>query len=163
MRRILLQLLLPVLFVLHTTTSATSLNVPLSESVDPHLKRNQTIGLILTQGFFDDLQYNLIVPAILNIQSLLNLSFQSPFFANLSIMTLAGNGTSVAAHGLHIANDTKIFQLNDGYVTFNITDLIIDLNIGYEFISDPPIVADLGFLNLTMEKFDMIFNMTSFY
>jgi len=118
---------------------------------------------VLTQEFFDSLQHDLIVPAILNLESILNISFQTPFFANLSIFTLAGNGTSVKGRGLYIANDTKIFTLRDDYLTVNITDLIIDLDIGYEFISDPPIIADLGYINLTLEELDLLFNMTTFF
>lgn len=117
----------------------------------------------MTQDFFDSLQHKLIVPSILNLQSVLNVTFQSPFFANLSIFTMAGNGTSVSGRGLYVSNDTQMFKLYDDYVTVNITDLIIDLDIGYEFISDPPIIADLGFINLTLEQFDLIFNMTTYY
>lgn len=78
-------------------------------------------------------------------------------------MTLAGNGTSVKGRGLYISNDTQIVRLYDNYTIVNITDLIIDLDLGYEFISDPPIIADLGYFNFTMEDFDLIFNMTTFW
>jgi hypothetical protein len=69
----------------------------------------------------------------------------------------------VKGRGLWIANDTKIFTLYDDEMKINITDLIIDLDIGYEFISDPPIIADLGYFNLTIEELDLIFNMTTYY
>jgi hypothetical protein len=69
----------------------------------------------------------------------------------------------VKGRGLYIANDTKLFTLHDDYITVNITDLIIDLDIGYEFISDPPIIADLGFINLTLEELDILFNMTTYF
>jgi hypothetical protein len=50
---------------------------------DPHGKRNQTLGLVLTQAFFDDIQHNLVVPAILNLESVLNTSFIAPWSLNL--------------------------------------------------------------------------------
>jgi hypothetical protein len=53
--------------------------------------------------------------------------------------------------------------LHDDFLAFNLSDLIIDIDLGYEFISDPPIIADLGFLNLTMEKLDLAFNLTTYY
>lgn len=130
---------------------------------DPHLKHNETIGLVLTQAFFDDLQHNLIVPAILNLDSFLNLTLLSPWSLNLSIFSLAGNGTSVNARGLHIDNNTRMFTLHDDYLSFNMSDLTVDLDIGYEFISEPPIIADIGYTNLTLEALDIMFNMTTFY
>ena len=109
------------------------------------------------------MQYDVIVPFILNLESALNASFASPFNANLSIFTLAGNGTSARGRGLYIANDTHLFTLHDDYLSVNITDLIIDIDIGYEFISDPPIIADLGYINLTLEELDILFNLTTYY
>lgn len=71
--------------------------------------------------------------------------------------------TSFHGRGLNIANDTQIIGLRDGYVQFNLTDLVLDFDLGYEFITDPPIMADLGFLNLTMKDFDLFFNLSSSY
>ena len=75
MRRI-----LEILLTLIASVSLTSGHV---NAPDPHLKRNQTMGIVLTQAFFDDIQYNLIVPAILNFESILNTTFQQPWFVNL--------------------------------------------------------------------------------
>ena len=130
---------------------------------DPHLRHNETIGLVLTQAFFDDLQQNLIVPAILNLESFLNLTFLQPWFLNISLMTLSGNGTSVKARGLAIDNNTRMFQLHDGFLSMQVKDLTADLELGYEFVSDPPILADMGVVNLTMEALDLMFNLTTFY
>lgn len=121
------------------------------------------MGLVLTQEFFDNLQYNLIVPAIYNLEDLLNITAALPFYANISLMTIGGNLTSFHGRGVGIANDTHLFNLHDDYVTFNMTDLVLDFDLGYEFISDPAIIADLGFMNLTINDFDLLFNMTTTY
>lgn len=41
--------------------------------------------------------------------------------------------------------------------------MTIDADIGYEFVSDPPILADIGFLNFTVDDLDLQFNLTSNY
>ena len=64
------------------------------------------MGIVLTQAFFDDIQYNLIVPAILNFESILNTTFQQPWFVNLQLMNLSGNATSLHGRGLSVDNDT---------------------------------------------------------
>lgn len=131
---------------------------------DPHMKRNETLRLVLTQEFFDDIQYNLIVPAIYNLGSIFNFSLGAiPWLANLSIMTVAGNVTDFQANGLGISNDTSIIQLYDDGVQFNLTNLTADLALGYEFCSDPAIIADIGFLNLTVDSLDLLFNLSSTY
>ena len=78
-------------------------------------------------------------------------------------MEVDGNITSFKGRGLNISNDTRMFQLHDDFLTFNLTDLILDFDLGYEFCSNPAIVGDLGFLNFTLDNFDLIFNMTSNY
>jgi len=41
--------------------------------------------------------------------------------------------------------------------------LTIDFELGYEFITDPPIMADMGDMILKLNNFDLLFNMTSNY
>ena len=78
-------------------------------------------------------------------------------------MEIAGNITSFKSRGLNISNETRMFQLHDDFVTFNLTDLILDFDLGYEFCSNPVIVADMGYANVTLNDFDLIFNLTSSY
>ena len=80
MKRILSVLLLTALSLLTSRVGAeTVLNASLVSTVggeaDPHQKRNQTIGLVLTQNFFDSLQHDLIVPLVLNLEEILNVTF----------------------------------------------------------------------------------------
>lgn len=79
-------------------------------------------------------------------------------------MSVSGNATSFHGRGLNVSHkNTSMFNLHDGYVSFNLTDLILDFDIGYEFISDPAIIADLGFMNISLHDFDMLFNLTTGY
>lgn len=76
-------------------------------------------------------------------------------------MNMSGNGTSVDIRGLHIDNDTQIIRLYDDFLTVNVSNLVLDLDLGYEFISKPAIVADLGFLNVSLDYFSLLFNLTT--
>jgi hypothetical protein len=76
---------------------------------------------------------------------------------------VAGNVTSFEGFGQNIANDTSIFELHDDGVEFNLTDLTLDFALGYEFCSDPAIIADIGFFNFTITDLDLQFNLSSKY
>ena len=118
----------------------------------------------MTQKFFDDISYEIVVPLIHNLDGILNITTgELPFFANLSIFTIAGNISNFIGNGTDIANDTSITTIHDDYIAVNITDLTIDFELGYEFITDPPIMADMGDMILKLNNFDLLFNMTSNY
>ena len=68
-----------------------------SEVSGPLKIRNETLRLELTQGFFNNLQKNIIIPLILNIDQLVNLTVEPFGFAgDLELFKVAGNVT-----GLH--------------------------------------------------------------
>ena len=41
------------------------------------------------------------------------------------------------------------------------TKFILDFAIGYEFILDPPIVADIGTVNISIDNLELKFDMTT--
>lgn len=123
------------------------------EVKDPIHLRNETIRLELTQGFFNNLQKNIIVPLILNIDQLVNLTLEPFSFAgDLELFKVAGNVTSLHCQEFSIGTDTEMFQMHDGYITFDLTKFILDFTIGYEFILDPPIVADIGNFSISVDN-----------
>lgn len=124
--------------------------------------RNETIRLQLTQDFFDDIQQNLIVPFFLNIENILNLTVNPFGFAgDIGIMNVSGNVTNVIGKNLSLGNDSALIQLHEGYLTFNLSELVLDMAIGYEFITDPPIMADIGMLNISVDNLEVLLNATT--
>lgn len=97
----------------------------------------------------------------MNLDKFLNDQFIAPFAGNSSLLDIRGNGTSVDVRGLGIDNDTEMFSLHDDYLSFNLSNLVIDLDLGYEFISTPAIVADLGFFNFTLDHFSLFFDLAT--
>lgn len=97
----------------------------------------------------------------MNLDKFLNDQFIAPFAANSSLLDIRGNGTSVDVRGLGIDNDTQLIALHNDYLSFNLSNLVIDMDLGYEFISTPAIVADLGFLNFTLDHFSLFFDLTT--
>ena len=130
---------------------------------DPHMKWNQTLGLAIRQEFFDTLQDQVIIPAILNLQSVLNASIMTPWSLPLDLFVLNGNLTYVSGNGSDVDNDTSIISLYDDFLMFNLSRLVVDLQLGYEFITEPAILADLGFLNFTLDTLSINFNLTTFW
>ncbi len=130
---------------------------------DPHMKWNQTIGLAIRQEFFDTLQKDVIIPGIMNLQSVLNDSIMKPWGINLDLFVLNGNLTYVQGNGTDVDNDTSIIRLYDDFLMFNLSRLVVDLELGYEFITEPAILADLGDLNFTLDTLSLNFNLTTFW
>jgi hypothetical protein len=119
--------------------------------------------MMLTQGAFDDLQHNFIVPFFLNINKILNLTINPVGFAgDIGILNVSGNLTNIYGNHIHLNNDSSLLALHDDYITFNLSELVLDGALGYEFITDPPIMADIGSLNFTIENLAIILNGTSY-
>jgi len=115
--------------------------------------RNETIRLEMTQGFFNNLQKNIIIPLILNIDQLVNLTVDPYSFAgDLEIFKIDGNMTGLHCQNFSIGTDTELIQLHDGFITFDLQKFILDFTIGYEFILDPPIMADIGNLSISIDN-----------
>lgn len=84
------------------------------------------------------------------------------FAGDLELFKVAGNVTSLNCEKFSIGKDTEMFQLHDGYVTFDLNKFILDFSIGYEFILDPPIMADIGFLNISVDNLEIKANTSTF-
>ena len=69
--------------------------------------------------------------------------------------------TNIYGNQISLDNDTSLIALHEGYITFNLSRLVLDGSFGYEFITDPPIMADIGFLNLSIDNFSLVLNLTS--
>lgn len=118
--------------------------------------------MMITQGFFDDLQQNFTVPFFLGISSLFNFT-ENPigFAGDIGILNVSGNLTNIFGNHISLDNDSSIIALHDGYFTFNLSNLFLDGALGYEFITDPPIMADIGFFNFSVDNFSLVLNLTS--
>ena len=89
-------ILIGCLATLGSISASTLLNKPFhfEHCGDPHKDRNETIRLELTQGFFDDIQNNLLIPFFLNIDHLFNWSVNPIGFAgDIGILNVSGNVT----------------------------------------------------------------------
>lgn len=46
---------------------------------------------------------------------------------------------------------------------FNLSNLDVDLQLGYEFITEPAVIADIGFFNFSIDKLSIDFNLTTYW
>lgn len=63
---------------------------------------------------------------------------------DLGIMKLATNITQLAFNYTEYSQQTPMVQLRDGYVQFEINDVSANFGFDYEYITDPPYLADIG-------------------
>lgn len=53
--------------------------------------------------------------------------------------------------------------MRDDSLVIDVEDLSVELDIDYEFISDPPVFADIGTMENKVSQFDLQLSMTSTY
>ncbi len=99
----------------------------------------------------------------MNINKIFNFTVNPIGFAgDIGILNVSGNLTNIYGNHIHINNDSSLLALHDQYVTFNLSELVLDGAFGYEFITDPPIMADIGSLNISIDNLAIIFNATTY-
>lgn len=102
------------------------------------------------QSFFNNLSRNFIPPLISNlnyfklddIEDSLHL-FDDDLTINYTLM-----GAKVA--NASIDKEPPLINIGDGDFKFAFSNLNINLTSDYKFMSDPPILADIGEVNLTL-------------
>jgi hypothetical protein len=98
----------------------------------------------------------------MNIDNLFNWSVNPLGFAgDIGILNVSGNVTNVFGNHISLGNDSSLIDIGNNYVIFNLSELVLDLSIAYEFITDPPIMADIGLLNISMDNLMILVNSTS--
>jgi len=103
-----------------------------------------------------------LVPFFLNIDHLFNWSVNPIGFAgDIGILNVSGNVTNVYGNHINLGNDSSLIAIHDDYITFNLSELVLDGSIAYEFITDPPIMADIGLLNISIDNLMILFNATT--
>lgn len=53
--------------------------------------------------------------------------------------------------------------LHDGYLQFEVRNVSADFDFDYEYISDPPYLADLGDTRVSMTSFDLLSTISTVY
>ena len=111
--------------------------------------------LFLYQSFFDNLSSDFIPPL------LENLPYFQPNITDKNItlfdeeFILFYNFTSFGLEKATIDKTPSIVQINNGDITFGLYNLFLNLTSGYEFISEPPIFADIGEMSFQIANFTM--------
>ena len=98
----------------------------------------------------------------MNIDNLFNWSVNPiGFSGDIGILNVSGNITNVYGNRISLGNDSSLIAIHDEYITLNLSELILDGSIEYEFITDPPIMADIGLLNISIDNLMILFNSTA--
>ena len=111
--------------------------------------------LFLYQSFFDNLSSDFIPPL------LENLPYFQPNITDKNItlfdeeFILFYNFTGFGLEKATIDKTPSIVQINNGDITFGLYNLFLNLTSGYEYISEPPIFADIGEMSFQIANFTM--------
>ena len=133
--------LIPVLLLLFSTHSLTQ---SVSSSSDPPSKTTpETLGMVLTQSFFDNMQNNLVEPLFASLEGMQIGNF-SPLELDLELLLLDYNITNMAVNTSRIDPSNRIVTLQEGSTKLSIPNLYLVLEYEYGLLTDPPLFADLG-------------------
>ena len=102
------------------------------------------------QSFFNNLSRNFLPPLISNLNyfTLPDIEDSLHLFDDDLIINYTLMGAKVA--NASIDKEPPLINIGDGDFTFAFSNLNINLTSDYKFISDPPILADIGEVNLTL-------------
>lgn len=116
------------------------------EYVDPS-KRNTTLRVVLEQEFFTNIQQNFInqILAVIS-RDLYNLTIANDFIVTVpNVGSLNFSIWNANLKNMSINNKTELVTLGeDNSITLNLLDLKGEVNASYRYITDPPILADVG-------------------
>ena len=98
---------------------------------------------MLSQGFFDNFTSDFLAPTL---NELTRLKFSDIVNQQISIegLTTDFNVTGISVIKAELDGTVPIVKIGDGQLRFELVDFTFDLSFDYEFITNPPIFADIG-------------------
>ena len=111
--------------------------------------------LFLYQSFFDNLSSEFIPPL------LENLPYFQPNITDKNItlfdddFVISYDLTEIGLEKASIDKTPPIVQINNGDITFGLYNLFLNLTAGYNYISEPPIFADIGEMSFQIANFTL--------
>lgn len=126
------------------------------------LIRTETIGITLFQTFFDNLTENFINPLINTLtERPPSTLFMNQYLGMVDFINVTFNVTDVVFPESHLNPVGPIVVLGDNSARFQINELTMMLEFDYMYISDPPLLADIGTAYLGVQGMTLEFNWTS--
>jgi len=99
--------------------------------------------MVLTQGFFNNLTQEFLQPAF---SELTKVPFKNITNQQISLdnFTVDFNISNIKIAEATFNGDVPLIEIGQDQLTLEISDLDIKFVFDFEFISDPPILADIG-------------------
>ena len=154
-------IIVSLLTILLPTFIASQENSSDTPNEDPHWKVGKTLGLIMTQDFFDNVQFNLVEKLFNSVN--LTLVNRTSINLDLGILEIASNITNISIVNATLAEQDRLISLYDDYLTLNVNNMNLHLDMDYEYISDPAIFVDIGLIDVKVQDFRIFLNVTSSY
>ena len=148
------------IFALSLLYSNASKSDPDKERFQPASTFNQTLSFIVTQQFLTRISSGFTYKTL---NGLLKAQLVDiPFEIDLDIIKLDLNVTNVNFTYFDSFREEILIITNDS-IRVNISNQSINLNVSYEFVTDPPILADFGDLLINSTNLNCFFNLMSTY
>ena len=111
-------------------------------------EKNATVQLTVTQEFFTNFTYEFLAPNLEMLPSFL--ANHDVFFdimdenITVSDVNVRFNITDIRLEKIHLNGSVPIIDILDDKLSLNLNNFQIRIGADYMFISDPPILADIG-------------------
>eukprot|EP00347_Sterkiella_histriomuscorum_P011027 403374027 len=129
---------------------------------DPHFNLTESMGIVFTKAFFENVQHNFVVPLVKSLSGT-RLGKLPRINADLGFLNLDLNFTNIQIYNLSVSDANDQVQLLDERVVIESKDLVFNISCDYSYITDPPIFADFGTQYLLLDHWDTLINGTTFY
>lgn len=118
-------------------------------------KRNDTLKVVLQQQFFTELQLNLLNQALALIgkNALIGPDGKKLGPINVAdLFTVEAEISNLFIKNFSLDNTHKLMQLGDNQAVFSIADLVGHVEFDYSYLTDPPLLADIGTFHFDLAK-----------
>ena len=115
--------------------------------------------MVLYQSFFDTLTHEFVEPAISSLTKR-NFSFLdvvNPDPIDLDVISLDYNLTNFRFTKANYDVNVPLIEIQYDYFNFSIPLLDLTLEFDYEYVSDPPILADIGTAEFSVDNWSLNF------
>mmetsp|Transcript_8438 Transcript_8438/g.14140 ORF Transcript_8438/g.14140 Transcript_8438/m.14140 type:complete len:475 (-) Transcript_8438:251-1675(-) len=125
--------------------------------------RNETMRLFLSQDFFDNIQENLINQLFskLSGKKFLNITNQSVTLPD--IIKIDFNLTNICIHNFSLNKNFTLMDLLDERAIFGVQDFEGQFHADYQYISDPPVFADIGVFSTSINNITSVIDFSTFF
>jgi len=79
------------------------------------------------------------------------------------LLSVALNVTNITLDNMSLNEKFRMIQLDDDEVVLGVENFTASVDFGYMYVTDPPILADIGDFSFLLNNFTSVLNITTYF